>query len=166
MEESMRMDRTFFRVIYIAPLIRTFRYFSSKTWASWGAEGLHSRIFSLSGLFGFVKTAECPIRKSRASPRESNASSSLTKVRGILRYLSKASKIKLTRKNVEGMILRFSNDNERLDSLSIYEVIHNVSSHVRSLIVQFEERMIVPHWHCTLNTQSVPNCTIRFLSRG
>lgn len=75
---------------HIAPLMRILRYFVSKACASWDAAGLQSRIFSLSGLLGFVnRAAEWSARNVRAASSVSNASSSRMKLREIVRYLSR-----------------------------------------------------------------------------
>lgn len=71
-----------------APLICTFRYFSSSTDASGAPAGLQSSTFSMSGLFGFwKKPARCSVRNSRAAANVSNASSFWMNESWTVRYL-------------------------------------------------------------------------------
>lgn len=76
--------------IYTAPLICTFRYFSSRACVSGAPAALQSKTLSASEAFGFRKMPELfSVRNSRASATVSNASSFWTNDNGSVRYLRK-----------------------------------------------------------------------------
>src|ERR1700735_2667285 len=106
------------------------RYFSSNTLASTGTAGLQSRVFCSSGLFGFVKKAHWWfMRKSRASARLSNTSSLWMKGNDKVLYLVVRQSSVNAHDGKEDSV-RFGHDDERLDPLSVTEVIDDIPAHI------------------------------------
>jgi len=64
------------------------------------------------------------------------------------------------------MNVRFGHHHQCSDALSLYEVIHDVRSHVRSIDIELKECVIVPGRHCPLHLQGVLDRWVRLLFGG
>lgn len=133
------MLRVYYRSCQTAPLMLTLRNFSSYACAKLGKAGLHSRVFSLSGLLGFEKNAaELLMRKSRAWARVSNASSCCMKESERVLYLDLDAGETQALKESNKLHSRLCHDHQTPDSLSLNEMVHDICPHVRSVNVQLE----------------------------
>jgi hypothetical protein len=59
--------------------------------------------------------------------------------------------------------VRFSHDHECLDSLSVTKVIDYIPAHIGRVQKKSKEGMIVPHRHCPLDIECMPDGRIGFL---